>query len=380
MKDKVDEMIRETYHRGQQMPSELNRKVLKMAQLKQMEGEKTSKRENKNVWRQNGFSWQGAVVAATLGVLILTAGAGGAYAASHYFGIQDFWREYGSKLSEDAQKLIEVDPEVTMDNSRKDAEILNYKVSSVLCDSKYVTAIVNVELKNPDKYLLVLDPKDLDTPVSDVGIDDDTDSSIEEYCRKKGRIPVQIYLQEKDARDAEVVSRDMKQLSSSEGVIEINAKRRSKKQKFEWKVSPLLMLNGSSESHYDPVIQIRVKDNSTEKTAYYRTEDEEKAPIPGTGVTLKEVKLTTTEVGSYLSVRYEEQGISGDDASVSWLELCDENGKPVSFNGMDSGRCREAGRNEYISEECYETVGLPEKITLSIGDSGKLVKLKKQKE
>ena len=140
------------------------------------------------------------------------------------------------------------------------------------------------------------------------------------------------------------------------------------------------MLNGSSESHYDPVIQIRVKDNSTEKTAYYRTEDEEKAPIPGTGVTLKEVKLTTTEVGSYLSVRYEEQGISGDDASVSWLELCDENGKPVSFNGMDSGRCREAGRNEYISEECYETVGLPEKITLSIGDSGKLVKLKKQKE
>lgn len=377
MKDNVDEIIRETYHQGGEMPAELNRKVLKLARKKQSDGERNIKGENKNVWGQTGFSWRRAVAAAALTVLILTAGAGGAYAAGHYFGIQDFWGKSGSKLSEDAQKLIEEHPAVTMDNSRKDAEILNYKVSSVLCDSKYVTAIVNVELKDPDKYLLVLDPEDLDAPVSDVGIDDGSDRSIEEYCREKGRIPVQIYLQEKDAVDAEVVSRDMKQLSSSKGVIEINARRRSKKQKFEWKVSPLLMLNGSSKSHYDPVIQIHVKDNSTEKSAYYMTADKEQTPIPGTKVTLKKVKLTTTEVGSYLSARYEETGVSGD-ASESWLELCDENGDPVSFGGMDGGRCHETGKNEYVSEGCYENIGLPEKIYLSIGDSGKVVELTKE--
>ena len=190
-------------------------------------------------------------------------------------------------------------------------------------------------------------------------------------------IPVQLYLQEKDAKDAEVVSRDMEQLSAAKGVIEINAKRRSRKQKFQLAIHPLLMLDDSSETHDDPTIKIAVKDNSTEKSAHYVMQDQKENTIHGTKVTLKEVKLTTTEVGSYLSARYEEKDVSGD-ASASWLELCDEKGKPVSFGGMDGGRCYEAGKNEYVSEGCYENIGLPEKIYLSIGDSGEIVELTKK--
>lgn len=109
----------------------------------------------------------------------------------------------------------------------------------------------------------------------------------------------------------------------------------------------------------------------------YVMQDQKENTVHGTKVALKEVKLTTTEVGSYLSARYEEKGVSRD-ASASWLELCDEDGKPVSFGGMDGGRCYEAGKNEYVSEGCYENIGLPEKIYLSIGDSGEIVELMKQ--
>lgn len=378
MKDRVDEIIRETYHQGKQMPEGLNRRVLRMANEKQKENAGAFDGGSRNDRSQAGYGWQKAVVAAALVAVVLTAGAGGAYAATHYLGIQDFWGKSGSHLSEDARKLIESHPAVTMDADRKNADILNYEVDSVLCDSKYATAIVNVDIKDPDKYLLVLDPDDLTSSVSALGIDDGSDISIAEYCEKKGLIPVQLYLQEKDAKDAEVVSRDMKQLSGTKGVIEINAKRRSKKQKFQLTIQPLLMLNNSSETHYDPTIKIDVKDNSTEKSAYYVMQDQ-KNTVHGTKVTLKEVKLTTTEVGSYLSAHYEEKGVSGD-ASASWLELCDEDGKPVSFGGMDGGRCYEAGKNEYVSEGCYENIGLPEKIYLSIGDSGEIVELTKQEK
>lgn len=377
MKDKVDEIIRETYHQGEQMPDGLNRKVLRMARSKQNEKLTFCDGGDRKDRRRAGFIWQKAAVAAAVAVLVLTAGAGGAYAATHYFGIQDFWGRSESKLSGDAQNLIEDHPVVTMDTAQKNADILNYEVSSVLCDSKYVTAIVNVDLKNPDKYLLVLDPEDLTSSVSDLGIDEESDLSIAKYCEKKGLIPVQLYLQEKDAKDAEVVSRDMEQLSAAKGVIEINAKRRSKKQTFQLVIQPLLMLDDSSETHYDPTIKIAVKDNSTEKSAHYVMQDQKENTIHGTKVTLKEVKLTTTEVGSYLSARYEEKDVSGD-ASASWLELCDEKGKPVSFGGMDGGRCYEAGKNEYVSEGCYENIGLPEKIYLSIGDSGEIVELTKK--
>lgn len=377
MKDRVDEIIRETYHQGEQMPEGLNRKVLRMANEKQKENSGAFDGGSRNDRRMIGFTWQKAAVAAALVAVVLTAGAGGAYAAAHYLGIQDFWGKSGSHLSEDARKLIESHPAVTMDAAQKNADILNYEVDSVLCDSKYVTAIVNVDIKNPDKYLLVLDPDDLSSSVSVLGIDDGSDLSIAKYCEKKGLIPVQLYLQEKDAKDAEVVSRDMKQLSGTKGVIEINAKRRSKRQKFQLTIQPLLMLNNSSETHCDPTIKIDVKDNSTEKSAYYVMQDQKENTVHGTKVALKEVKLTTTEVGSYLSARYEEKGVSGD-ASASWLELCDEDGKPVSFGGMDGGRCYEAGKNEYVSEGCYENIGLPEKIYLSIGDSGEIVELTKQ--
>lgn len=377
MKDKVDEIIRETYQQGEQMPDGLNRKVLRMARSKQNEKLTFCDGGDRKDRRQAGFIWQKAAVAAAVAVLVVTAGAGGAYAATHYFGIKDFWGRSESKLSGDAQNLIEDHPVVTMDTAQKNADILNYEVSSVLCDSKYVTAIVNVDLKNPEKYLLVLDPEDLTSSVSDLGIDEESDLSIAKYCKKKGLIPVQIYLQEKDVKDAEVVSRDVKQLSAAKGVIEINAKRCSRKQKFQLAIQPLLMLDDSSETHYDPTIKIAVKDNSTEKSAYYVMQDQKENTIHGTKVTLKEVKLTTTEVGSYLSARYEEKDVSGD-ASASWLELCDEKGKPVSFGGMDGGRCYEAGKNEYVSEGCYENIGLPEKIYLSIGDSGEIVELTKK--
>ena len=86
-----------------------------------------------------------------------------------------------------------------MDASRKNADILDYEVESVLCDSKYVTDIVNVIIKNPDKYLLVMDPDEMTSSVSDLGIDENADISISDYCEKKGLIPVRLHLQEKDA-------------------------------------------------------------------------------------------------------------------------------------------------------------------------------------
>ena len=85
------------------MPGDLNRKVLKMANEKQKENSGAFDGVNRYNRRMIGFSWQKAAVAAALVAVVLTAGAGGAYAATHYFGIQDFWGKSGSHLSEDAR-------------------------------------------------------------------------------------------------------------------------------------------------------------------------------------------------------------------------------------------------------------------------------------
>ena len=60
MKDKVDEIIRGIYHQGKQMPGDLNRKVLKMANEKQKENSGAFDGGNRNNRRMIGFTWQKA--------------------------------------------------------------------------------------------------------------------------------------------------------------------------------------------------------------------------------------------------------------------------------------------------------------------------------
>lgn len=68
-----------------------------------------------------------------------------------------------------------------------------------------------------------------------------------------------------------------------------------------------------------------------------------------------------------------------EDPSVDWLFLYGEHGESLKTNIVASGTCQPEGDNIYLVSDCYESMGLPENIYLSVGDSGKVLKLKKCK-
>lgn len=138
---------------------------------------------NNNVWKQKKSTrrtaWKVVAAVAALSIVVPT----GAYAASHYFGIADFFSLSGRKLNQDANKLIE--KEITQIPEKETASELpvTFTVQEALCDSGTVNIVVEAKANERGKYLLV--PQDAleSDSVENLGID--STETIAEYAKEK---------------------------------------------------------------------------------------------------------------------------------------------------------------------------------------------------
>ena len=135
-----------------------------------------TKQEQKKAVRP---AWKVAAAAVALSVIIPT----GVYAASHYFGISDFFLQSGHKLTADADKLIEKDIPQTTEKDTSEKMPVTFTVQEALCDSGSVSIVIEAKAKESGKYLLV--PGDaLETdPLENIGVTGQ--GTIGEYAEKK---------------------------------------------------------------------------------------------------------------------------------------------------------------------------------------------------
>ena len=394
MKYDFEELLKSTYHHGETPTDTLNQTVLRMVkecdemnhdnlQTGNLLDGKKQERIRSAQGRRQGIGYgsirRTAVVAAAF-TLVVLLGSGAVYAAGKIFGINDFLQRFGRNgISEETGQLVDEHPTVTVKSASDSKDIVDFKVTSVLCDSKYVTVTLDVSVKDTEKYFLVTGVTDLTDPVScmDVGID--SSESIGDYCSEYGLQPVQINtkLDKKSEKFADIRMRDYEQSGTGDGSIMICAQRLTDDKSFTMGIKTSVILSEGEE--YDcslagDALQIDVEDNSTEESAYYRVKQKEQYHVPGTAITIKEVKLTTTEVGTYSEITYVDDSTS-EDPSVDWLYLCKANGEMLEANILAGGTCHSVGNNEYVASDGYQSIGLPDTVYVSLGDMGKVVKL-----
>lgn len=390
MKCDVDDLLKSTYHQGEVPTEALNQTVLQMVKESGKMGQNGLKTDGIGVGKskkdgscqlKNSRVRRMATVAAAL-VIVILMGSGVAHAAKKFFHIDYFWGRYGSEgMSEETKQLVDDKPMVTVKESNEALDILEIKVSSVLCDSKYVVLTLDVDVKDADKYFLVTGVTDLNEPISCMSLGIDSEQTVGEYCTAKGLQPVQVRteLDHQSEKFVEIVTWDNEQNDTGSGSLMISAKRLTSDKSFTMGIKPRMTLGEGEEyvsSYTGDTLQVDVKDKSTEQSAYYSVDEKAEYHVPDTAITLKKVKLTTTEVGTYSEIEYVDKSTT-EDSSAEWLELCDKNGESIKSNIVDGGSCQSKGKNAFLAMGCYESVGLPDTIYVSVGDSGKVVKLKR---
>ena len=193
MKDNLDELIRNTFQQGEVPGDALNQTVIQ--KVKEQEAMKKNiilfheKSENSRRGSMRKIAMAAAVVAA-----VLLLGTGVAHATMQYFGIEYFSKRFGSSgLNEEAKELVENEPVVTIKESENSKDILEYQVSEVLCDHKYVIVNIDVSVKDAKKYFLVPGADAPTTPVSNLDIGIKIKKSIAEYCKENEMQPVYLH-------------------------------------------------------------------------------------------------------------------------------------------------------------------------------------------
>ncbi len=415
----VEQLLKNIYGQGEHPADALNRTVIeKVKERESMKNQGLKTGKYKKIYRR-GMRRCSAVAAAFFAVLII---AGGVCAANGYFGLDFFATRYdkNAKLSDDAKKLIEEKPEVTIRPYRdKNAgpALLDYQVTEALCDHRFVAVTVEVSLKDPEKYLLVGEDDFIPDQVVDYrlhsgsagtqmkelsGMGIDSRQTVEEYCREHGKKWVGINFVSPE--DSVVVQRGYCEYQYS-GTGKLTAIFRGERQETKKKdfvveivpkVSTDVTVTGKAgdqvweyKNYNEDMFKITVHDNSKEQTAQYRIvenvseskkikEDAKgNAFLPGPDISVEKIELTSTEVGSYATVFYRPDGLKGD-AKYMYFMLSDKEGNRADDMILGGGGSLEfLGNGLYKSESIGYSIGLPEEIYLE-SDWFKVYKAVKQ--
>lgn len=390
MKNGVDDLLKSTFHQGEIPTETLNQTVLQMVKESgemrrnglKTDGTGQGKSQKGRGYRLKNSGIRRFAAVAAVFVMVVLMGSGVVHAAKKFFGIDYFWERYGSEgMSEETKELVDDKPMVTVKESGEEPDILDFKVSSVLCDSQYVVLTLDVDVKDPDKYFLVTGVTDLNEPVSCMSLGIDSEKTVGEYCMSRGLQPVQVHteLDNPSKKFVDIVTWDNEQTDTGSGSFMICAKRLTSDKSFTMGIKTKMALGKGEKyvsSYTGDTLQVDVKDKSTEQVAYYSVGEKAEYHVPDTAVTLNKVKLTTTEVGTYSEIEYTDKSTT-EESLVEYIELCDKNGDSMKSNIVGVGTCQSKGKNAYLAKGCYESVGLPDTIYVSIDDSGKAVKLRR---
>lgn len=377
-----EEKIKEALRPCHSADAALNRKLIDYAKEKEREEEL----QKSGVMRMDLRRRFATAAAAFAAVLILGTGA---YAATQYFGLDFFAsRNDGPKLTEEVKQMIEEKPEVTVQKTEGSRDILNYEVSEVLCDSRNLVATVEISVKEPDKYFVFTGTDDVVTPMEILQMGIDSMDTIGTYCKKRGMQPVLVDVDCFDEKTGRLLSNSLastKYTSPGKVTYMFSANRLTADREFVMGLKPTVCLFDGEKQvaiYRDDLLEVQVKDKSTEQTAFYEPEKKEPVEVAGgNSCSIDRAELISTEVGSYLTVDYTWHGEKSDECQIFWT-LCDADGKEVSRNPLVvDGGCEWLGGKHWQSKLEFVNIGQPDVIHIReiAEDGGRVITLKKKK-
>lgn len=300
-------------------------------------------------------AWKVAAAVVALSVIIPT----GVYAAGHYFGISDFFKQNGHKLTADADKLIEKNiPQTTEKNTSEEMPV-TFTVQEALCDSGAVRVVIEVKAKESGRYLLV--PQDaLETDsLENIGITGQ--GTIGEYAKKKNLeiLYVGSGFQDGSPFFPDVSSYSEKFLSDDTMAICVTAERTPEDTDLD-----VIMMNTVRRAGSDDIIRTTtsfgLQDGSSSEEVMYAVSGS--MEVPGTQAVITKVVMEKTEVSTYVTVYYTDpQGESDEDGLV--FRMKDKPGENTWHEDGGSGVIS-LGNGSYKQRMVYDAVDFPKECTL----------------
>lgn len=270
-------------------------KVYASDELKErlMDMKKSETRNRKN----HRMAWKAAVAVAAVVVALPT----GIYAATHYWGINDFMSRYGHSLSQDANELIETNiPQVQKEDAETNMPV-EFAVKESLCDRGSVNLVIEVKAKERGKYLLAFDDSIVTDPVSNLGIK--SDKTIGEYAEEKGLeiLYVGTGFDWESPFSPGKYSMDSKSVEDDVLNIGFTADR-SDDQKDLHVIMLNTVQNAVGKKPVTSTTSFELKDKSSSEVASYEAEKPMK--VKGTSAVVTKVTMEKTEVSNYIKIYY----------------------------------------------------------------------------
>lgn len=313
---------------------------------------------NNNVWKQKKSTrrtaWKVVAAVAALSIVVPT----GAYAASHYFGIADFFSLSGRKLNQDANKLIE--KEITQIPEKETASELpvTFTVQEALCDSGTVNIVVEAKANERGKYLLV--PQDAleSDSVENLGID--STKTIAEYAKEKNLeiLHVDSGFKVGSPYFPGVSSYYNKSLQDDVMEIGITAEREKDDTQLDVVFENAVWKSGSDDIKKSDTT-FHLQDNSSSEIVQYHIEGSKE--VAGTHSVITKVEMEKTEVHTYVTVYYVNSKPEIDDGLVFRVK----DSRDGSEWQFDSGSgVEDLGNGNFRQRMVYGAVDFPEQCVL----------------
>lgn len=319
------------------------------------------------------ITWKAAAAAAALAIVLPT----GAYAADHYWGITDFFRQSGHTLTDEAGRLVETDIAQTPQKTGAETEPLDgtdqsaselpvtFTVQEALCDSGTVNIVIEAKAAESGRYLLVPDHCiSEEDSVEDIGIHEDT--SIGAYAKAKG-LEI-LYVNSGFAPYSPFFPASCEYSSKSVQDDILNLFISADREKSDIDLNAVLSHSirpaaGSDQETLKAFSTCELKDMSTSRMYAYLPK--ESGTVPTTQAVVQKVTMEQTEVNTYVDIYYQNpQGMEEDNGL--YFAVVDDSGNEWPFK---SGRgIVQQKDGSYCLRLCYDKTELPKNCVLKAYD------------
>lgn len=373
MRDDIDKLLENTYKKGERPSEELNQRVLQKVKEQEQTGGRKINGNRKSKFRQEVYGVRRWTKIAAAVAIILLVGTGTVYATNRYLGLDFFAnRLTGEELSTETKKLIKKEPKATVKGKNS---ILTYHVKEIASDDEYVVATMDVLVKDKEKYFFMTDHDDKNTKVSDMYEDIQSTDTVEEYCKKHELTPVWLQVRGDENNVVRVSDGAMEHVGEMAYMIGLE---RVRKEKSSEVVLQARIVTEEGEVKKDARIICEIPAQSAKKSAEYKIASGQEKKLEQINMKIENVTLTSTDIGTYASITYEKIKKSVD-ITEEFIDICEKDGTLKEYNRLVGGGMNNENKDgSYTVKNCYEKIGLPNTIYLSVGDGEQVVKFVKK--
>lgn len=131
-----------------------------------------------------------AAIAAVVVIAGISVIGGSVYADVTGSDLLEEFKDTGSQISKEAERLVDREPQIIKTESQKELQYVDYTVDEIVCDDYTIYARVTLTPKDADKYTLLGDnilEHNLKDSASILGIDGLTKGTLGKYAKRGGR-------------------------------------------------------------------------------------------------------------------------------------------------------------------------------------------------